>query len=245
MKETNKWQYKGLNMNLSDIKNVDYQEKQELLAIIDESQKTELKEIFENGFTNNYERYKKYLYESNLFMFKDLEFNIKESVNCLIFGAFIASITNTNLILERAIKLALIQFEVGELTDYNNDEIIKKYIEADKKFSGKNIESNIQTCLKYKILNSEEAQELREYKLKFRDGFSHFTPRNILKDENNLVHTELDSSNLGMDKHFRMPTFQSAIVRQFAKNNSEKHLVYVLEIINHLQYKLLEKFRKI
>lgn len=51
----------------------------------------------------------------------------------------------------------------------------------------KNMESNIQRCLKYKILNVEEAKELTEYKIKFRDGFSHFTPKSILKGESSLI----------------------------------------------------------
>lgn len=49
------------------------------------------------------------------------------------------------------------------------------------------MESNIQRCLKYKILNVEEAKELTEYKIKFRDGFSHFTPKSILKGESSLI----------------------------------------------------------
>ena len=56
---------------------------------------------------------------------QDLEQHIKDSVHCLIINAYIPSITNTNLLLERALKLALIQFEVGTVADYGDEEIIK------------------------------------------------------------------------------------------------------------------------
>lgn len=241
MKNKDNWKYKGFNINLLNANNSDTKESQEILQSINIAKKKEIKEVFENGLENNYDRYKKYLFEKNLFLFSDLEYHIKESVNCLIIGAFIASITNTNLILERAIKLALIQFDAGGLSDYSDDEIIKKYIEADRKYSGKNIDSNIQKCVKYKILNEDEATELKTYKLKFRDGFSHFTPKNILKGENSLMDIDL---NPKIGQHLKMPMFQASEVIQFAINNADKHLNYVLEIINHLQYKVLEKFRE-
>ncbi|QKX07459.1 hypothetical protein HN014_21910 [Aquimarina sp. TRL1] len=247
MENSNNWKYKDLNFNLLENYESDSiisEEKSELLKVIDESKKIELREIFDKGLNINYDRFRKYFYEVNLFMFKELESNIFESINCLIIGANIASITNTNLILERALKLALIQYEVGELCDYSDEKILTKYIEADKQYSGKNMERNIQRCKKYKILNDHEAKELSDYKLKFRDGFSHFTPKNILKGENNLTFISLGAKNPELDKSLKMPNFQSAEVRQFAINNAENHLKYVLGIINHLQHKILERFRK-
>ncbi|MCX2680752.1 hypothetical protein OOZ15_12435 [Galbibacter sp. EGI 63066] len=248
MNESNNWKYKDKNLNLLENFNSDSmqsEKREKLLNIIDESKKTELNEIFENGLNIKYEQFKRYFYEINLFMFKELEYNISESINCLIIGANIASITNTNLILERALKLALIQYEVGKLCDYNDKKIINEYIEADKKYSNEPMGKNIQKCKKYKILSEEEAKELRKYKLKFRDGFSHFTPSNILKGENNLTFISLPIKNSELDKSLKMPNFQSAEVRQFAINNAEEHLKYVLGIINHLQHKVLEKYKEI
>lgn len=236
----NKWKYSEKNFNFSNSK-YNNDECQELLELIDKSKKEELIKAFDIGIQYKYDLYKQYLFENNLFLFEALEYNIKESVYCLIIGAHTASITNTNLILERAIKLALIQFQVGRLPDYGNNDINEKYIESDKKYSGKSIDQNIQACQKNKILNSEEAKELKEYKLKFRDGFSHFTPKNILKGEDSLFHIEGDK-NSNLDKYQKDPIFQALEVRQFATNKAEEHLKYVLKIINHLQHKVLEKF---
>jgi len=247
LENSNNWKYKDLNFNLLEnfeSESMTSEERNELLKVIDESKKKELSEIFEKGLNFNYERYRKYFYEVKFFMFRELEHNVSESINCLIIGAHIASITNTNLILERALKLALIQYEVGKLCDYGDDKILNEYINADKQYSGKNMESNIQKCKKYKILNDQEAKELSDYKLKFRDGFSHFTPKNILKGEN-LTFINLGAKNYELDKNLKMPNFQSAEVRQFAINNAENHLKYVLEIVNHLQHKVLEQFKKI
>ncbi|KFF76052.1 hypothetical protein HX13_01550 [Chryseobacterium sp. P1-3] len=122
-KKIEKWKYK--NSVLNSFKNDD-KEFEELSGIIDAVNKTDLKEIFSNGLESRYDQYKKYLYVHNLFLFRDLEQHIKDSVYCLIINAYIPSITNTNLLLERALKLTLIQFEVGTVADYGDEEIIKK-----------------------------------------------------------------------------------------------------------------------
>lgn len=242
MTKEKKWEYSDLNLNLLNSK-TDSDRFKKMFDIIDESKKKELQDIFDNAIKIKYDLYKQYLFEYNLFLFKDLEYNIKESVYCLIISAHTASITNTNLILERSIKLALIQYQAETLTDYSDDQIIEKYIASDKKYSGKNLDQNIQTCLKFGILNKEEAKELKEYKLKFRDGFSHFTPKNILKGEESLIDIQ-GYKNPNLQRYLSMPTYQGAEVRQFAVNNAAKHLEYILKIINHLQYKVLEKFKK-
>lgn len=240
MIQKEKWKYSEQNLNLLDSKNP-IDERQEMLDIIDESKKKELNDIFETAIEFKYDLYKRYLFESNSFLFRSLEDNIRESVYCLMIGAHTASITNTNLILERAVKIALIQYQAGNLLDYNDNKIIETYLENDKEYSGKSLDKNIQKCLKFKILNKEEADELVEHKLKFRDGFSHFTPKNILKGERSLVHVE-EPKNEKLEKYFSLPIYQAIEVRQFAINNAEQHLKYVLKIINHLQYKVLEKF---
>lgn len=242
MQEVNKWKYSDQNLNLLN-STYDFDTRHETFDIIDESEKKELMDIFDTAITHRYDSFKKYLFAYNLFLFRDLKYDIKESVYCLMIGVHTASITNTNLILERAIKLVLIQYQAGNMANYNDDEIIDKYIASDKKFSGKNLDQNIQTCQKLGILNNEEAKELKEYKIKFRDGFSHFTPKNILKGESSLIHVE-GPKNEKLDKYLTMPTYQAIEVRQFAINNAESHLKYVLKIINHLQYKVLEKFSK-
>lgn len=50
--------------------------------------------------------------------------------------------------------------------------------------------------------------------------------------------------NSTFDRHLKLTTYQAAEVMQFAINNAENHLRYVLKIVNHLQYKLLEKFKE-
>ncbi|MDN3694319.1 hypothetical protein QWZ06_19550 [Chryseobacterium tructae] len=235
-----KWKYKG--SNLSSFRKDD-KEFEDLSQVIDTANKEELKGVFDNGLESKYDQYKKYLFNHNLFLFRDLEQHIKDSVNCLIIDAYIPSITNTNLLLERALKLALIQFEVGAVIDYDDKEIIEAYIKADKQYAGKNMEANIQRCIKYKILNAAEAKELKDYKLKFRDGFSHFTPINILKEERLMTNISLEE-HPGLEKTFKLPQYQSMQVVFFAIKNAENHLRYVLDIINHLQFKVLEEFRK-
>lgn len=235
-----KWKYKDHNLN--PVKEGD-EELEKLAEIIDNANKEDLREIFDKAIQKTYEQYKKYLYGHNLFLFRDLQQHIKDSVNCLIIGAYIPSITNSNLLLERALKLTLIQFEVGSFINYDDEEIIKKYLQADRQYAGKSMEKNIQKCIKYKILTKEEADEVSEYKLKFRDGFSHFTPINILKGEQLLTNISLQD-NPNFETTLKLPQYQSMQVVNFAIQNAESHLSYVLDIINHLQFKVLEKFGK-
>lgn len=243
MKTESNWKYSDLNFNLFNVE-IDDKEKEELLELIDKSKKKELADTFEKGLNFGFEAYKKYLFESSLFLFRGLEYNIKESTYCLIIGAKTASITNTNLILERALKLGLIQYDADHLIDFQSEESVNKYIICDRKYSGKNIDQNIQICLKFGILTKNEADELRKYKLKFRDGFSHFTPKNILRGEKSLINVPGGKIDSKLQLEFKTPTYQAAEVRQFAHNEAEKHLIYVLKIINHLQYKILEKFKQ-
>ncbi len=235
-----KWKYKGRNFN--SFKKND-KEFEKLTETIDRSNKDELKEIFDQGLETKYDHYKRFLYEHSFFLFQDLTQHIKDSVNCLIIGAYIPCITNTNLLLERAVKLALIQFEVGSVINYEDDEIINKYLAADRQYAGKSLEKNIQKCIKYKILSLDEADELSDYKLKFRDGFSHFTPINILKGEQILTNISLEEEPR-FEKNLKLPQYQSMQVVHFAIKNAESHLSYVLDIINHLQFKVLEEFSK-
>ncbi|QRA41414.1 MULTISPECIES: hypothetical protein [Chryseobacterium] len=240
VEKNQKWKYKGHNLNSFK---EDDEEFKKLAKVIDNANKDDLKETFDKAIQTTYEQYKKYLYGHNLFLFSDLQQHIKDSVNCLIIGAYIPSITNTNLLLERAVKLTLIQFEVGSVINYDDEEIIKKYLQADRQYAGKSMEKNIQKCIKYKILTTEEADEVSEHKLKFRDGFSHFTPLNILKGEQLLTNISLQD-NPDFETTLKLPQYQSIQVMNFAIHNAEKHLSYVLDIINHLQFKVLEEFSK-
>lgn len=120
MEDECKWNYSDQNFNLIKSKGK-INQGEELFDLRDNSEKKELQKIFDTAIKIKYHIYKDFLFESNLFLFKSLENNIKESVYCLMIGAHTASITNTNLILERAIKLALIQFQAGELLDCNDN----------------------------------------------------------------------------------------------------------------------------
>lgn len=243
MKEDTNWKFSKKSFNLLNSINI-VENGNEMFDLIDNAKKKELEQVFNTGINFKYDLYKKYLFENHLFLFKSLENNIKESVYCLIIGIHTASITNTNLILEKAIKLALIQYHAEDLLDYSNDDNIQKYIISDRKYAGKNLDQNIQTCQRFKIFNEDEAKELKDYKIKFRDGFSHFTPTNILRGENSLIHIVGESNDSKMNAYSKLTTSQAMEVMQFARNESENHLKYVLKIINHLQYKILEKFAK-
>ncbi|SHM33563.1 hypothetical protein [Chryseobacterium polytrichastri] len=201
------WKFSDKNSNLLNSKDK-IEDGNEMFEIIDKAKKDELQEVFNTAIDIKYDLYKKYLFENNLFLFRSLENNIKESIYCLIIGIHTASITNTNLILERAIKLALIQYQAEDLLDYSDEKIIQKYIDSDKKYSGRNLDENIQTCQKFKIFSENEAKELKEYKIKFRDGFSHFTPKNILRGEKSLIHISGNLIDEKMETHIKLPTFQ-------------------------------------
>jgi hypothetical protein len=201
----------------------------------------ELTEKFEKNFnsTKNY-----YLFTYGLFCFKELETYINENIKCLILEYYSASITLSNLILERMLKLALIQYEVGvveKMEDWDS-----KYGVANK-FSKLTLENSIKECKQRELIDENQEITLHEFRKKIRNGFSHYDPNQIFKDEDTIKVVVEPNENPQKNKHFEVdfktiPVLQTLYVNKFAKENADEYFDFIMNIKRHFERHFLEKY---
>lgn len=98
-----------------------------------------------------------------------------EICRCIVFGLNQAAITLTNNLLEKGLKALLINDELRKLipqgmSHENIESAFKKPIED---FSGKSMEQTINACATRNIITKTQKMQLKEFKNKIRDSFSH------------------------------------------------------------------------
>ena len=116
------------------------------------------KEVFENGFKEkidkNFLERSKY-YDFNLEVFCEFSTLIFEINNCLLLELNRASITLTNHLLERLLKLALINNETGigpiEFEKWN-----EVFLEPNKKHGTSDLANSIEKCKKLNLLQRKK-----------------------------------------------------------------------------------------
>lgn len=194
------------------------------------------KEYFESSYENNYETYKSYLdYQPVIFM--ELAFNIGEIVRCLIIEANTASITMTNFMLERLLKLALIEDEMqlGPLTHPWEEcwERMHPYFDFD-------LNKTINQCARKQLISGKQKKELHRYREIFRNGFSHASTDLIFKEHPETFTTpyydDTVTHNLKKD-----PRYQLSFLQKIAKDNAHKYFKYVFELIANIEENLQKK----
>tara|TARA_R110002072_G_scaffold287464_5_gene453178 strand:+ start:15320 stop:16186 length:867 start_codon:yes stop_codon:yes gene_type:complete len=211
---------------------------------IEDSHKNELV----GKFNSNFSLYKKYLHIPLFFYFRELDLNIKEACDCLIIESYTASITLTNHILEKALKLALIQNEIGvlhlDLTDWSKLEVVYK------KYADKPMGKILCFCkdINIGLINKDEYDELVVYKEKYRDGFSHYSPSQILNNEGKIVISTYDNNKQKiitneLSRKKVPPSFHTYLIYEFTKKNAESYLKFVLKVICHLENRLAYKLK--
>lgn len=224
----------------------------EILDTIDKRD-NELKSHFKNllqkqvekGINEKFDNLFLYLKNPRFYYFVELETNIWQVIKCLICESYSASITLTNHILERTLKLALIHNDAGlqpkSIEDWN-----ETYKESHK-YSSWVMHETIEECKNQNLITSEQVKELKFYKNAIRNGFSHFDAEKILIEESNIVkakqiksknnQSEIISLNLK-----QIPTLQNNYVSKFAEENAEIYFDFVFNIIIHIERKFKVKY---
>ncbi len=213
---------------------------------IDSENKAFLEKIFQKALEENFDHYKHYLRNPRFYYFSDLKSTIGEIIKCLIIEAHSASITLTNLFLERILKLALIQKASGtqpsEIKDWN-----QTYSAADK-YSAWIMNDTINECKKLKIISERQFKELTNLRQTIRNGFSHYNPKKILRDSENTIDLidKSDSENKKIEglNYKEIPTLQNFFVRKFAKENSEKYFDYVFNLMLSIEQHFKTEYYK-
>lgn len=209
------------------------------------------KEVFEKSFIEKLNKNFPELSKNFDFRFKIFsEFNtlIFELNKCLILELHSASITLTNHLLERLLKLALIYNDSGfgptPLEKWN-----EKFGEPTKKYGSISLGNSIELCKKKELITTREKDILfNTIRVLMRNGFSHADSTEILADipdetpmfVGNLKRPNDELKEVGVNQKI-IPTFQALQLAEFAKENGKPYFHFVFELIHKIEARLIEK----
>ncbi|MBX2966821.1 MAG: hypothetical protein KF845_11795 [Cyclobacteriaceae bacterium] len=209
------------------------------------------KGVFEKSFIEkldkNFPELSKY-FEFNLEIFCEFNTLIFEINKCLILEFHRATITLTNNLLERLLKLALINNEtgIGPIPIEKWNEVFK---EPNRKYGSIPLGNSIEKCKKLGLLSEQEKHFLfniiREL---MRNGFSHADSSKILADlpdnspmfQGSLTNPNADLKEVGINQKI-IPTFQALQMENFAKENAKDYFDFVFHLIFRIEERLKEK----
>lgn len=209
------------------------------------------KEIFEKAFIENLNKnfeVHSIFFEFKFHTFPELSSTIFEINKCLILGFHRASITLTNNVLERVLKLALIYNEVGinpiPLEDWN-----ETFSKPNEKYSSLPLGNSIEKCKKENLITINEKNilfdKIREL---MRNGFSHSDPSKILKDLPDEIPSYQGTFSNPQDvkeinfNHKIIPVFQSMQMDEFAKENAFEYFKFVFRLMKNIDDRLKTKY---
>lgn len=192
--------------------------------------------FFKDSFMKNHPQFKHY-FKLRPNIFSDLVFNIAEINRCLILESYTASITLTNHMLERLLKLALVEdeLEVGPVTHP-----WEKCFERMYPYLRLNMNKTIDLCFEKRIINEIQKIEVKRYKTILRNGFSHADLDLIFKEYpetyQGFAGTEVYTFNLKKDPR------QIYHLNKFAKKNAIEYFEFVVSLIEIIEKNLIDKY---
>lgn len=205
----------------------------------------------EKNFTEcldeNFSSFSKYFeFRTKVFRFRELEPLIFQVNKCLILELHSASITLTNHILERLLKLGLIYFEAGigaiPIEKWN-----AIFEEPNRKYSKISLGNSIELLRKFKLITIQEKEFLFDIiRNLMRNEFSHSDPSKILAglpDETVAFHGNLSGQSginqISLNQKV-IPFIQAEHIEIFAKENSSFYFDYVFILIDKIENRLIE-----
>lgn len=202
---------------------------------------------FNKYFDSNYNKIEKYI-DYDIKLFKELETTFVQQYKCLITESYIASITLTNHILERLLKLALIKNHVGLKPSKDMQTFATIYDEPHRLYSDKPLAQSIDHCKKESLITKTQRDFLYDYiKDTIRNGFSHSDTDKIFKgtpDESIIYHQNLtkpiDPKPMSLNMKL-IPEIQSLNLFDFAKDSAHTYFAYVFELMKHIEDVLIKK----
>lgn len=181
-------------------------------------------------------------YEYHFILFCNLNTLIYENLNCLLLGLSQSSIFTTNHLLERMIKVALMDFYMKGYYIGNPDFQIKLE-EAKKLYDGKVLHETINLAVEKNIITEEERKKLVNLKNEFRNPYSHAEAAKIIKDApptfsgfmgnlNDAKEAMTKGESIKMQKR-SVPSFAFAQTHQFeiAKSKAFDYFKQIFDIM--------------
>jgi hypothetical protein len=211
------------------------------------------KELFEKAFIDNlnknFQSRSKY-FDFEFYVFSELGGTVFEINKCIILEFHRASITLTNNLLERLLKLSLIYNEAGigpkPVEDWG-----ATFEEPNKNYSSIPLGNSIEKCKKLGLITENEKvflfDTIREL---MRNGFSHADSTKILNglpDKTTMFQgsfsnpTEIKPVTVNQKI---IPFMQAIHIENFAKENAEDYFDYVFELIKKIDQRLIDRNEK-
>lgn len=197
----------------------------------------------------NFQKHVKYInYELKVFF--ELRAPIYQQVSCLILELSYPSITLTNFILERLLKLALI-YKVAGIRPIAAENINTVFKEADEKYGSLQLGNSIEQCKKEGLITETEKNTLfNKIREMMRNGFSHADAGKIMvnvPDRQTVIQVNIanpdDIQELELNPKVN-PTMQYIFTEMFAKANYLQYFNYVFDLIHKIEERLIEMDRQ-
>lgn len=206
------------------------------------------KDVFEKSFieklNSNFPELGKY-FDFKLEIFCEFNTLLFEINKCLILELNRASITLTNHLLERLLKLALIENETGigpkPLEKWN--ELFDK---PNKKYGSIDLGNSIEICKKKGLITKKEKDLLFDIIRKLmRNGFSHADSSDILSGlpddtpmfQGNLQNPTAKPKEINLNQKI-IPAFQAIQMEGFAKDYAKPYFTFVYNLIFKIEGRL-------
>jgi hypothetical protein len=209
------------------------------------------KAVFEKAFIDslnkNFEQHAKY-FDYAFYTYPELGTTIFEINKCLILEFYRASITLTNNLLERVLKLGLIYNEAG-LGPKPVEKWAQIFSGPNEKYGSISLANSIEKCKKELLITDKEKAVLFDtIRELMRNGFSHADASKIMKglpDEMTLYQASLDNPTdvqpVAVNQKV-IPIFQNLQMDGFAKANAFNYFKYVFHLMKNIDEKLKTKF---
>lgn len=179
-------------------------------------------------------------------VFFELKTIVSEISHCLLLELYNSAITLTNHLLERLLKLSLINLEVG-INSTPIEEWNSIYEAPYRKYHSITLGNSIEQCRKNKIITIEEKDFLFDViREQMRNGFSHADFSKILEEVPDTIETYGatfdDPTNLKKNEVNPkiIPFLETLLIENFAKENAVEYFVYVLSLIERIEQRLIE-----
>lgn len=211
------------------------------------------KNLFADSFlkslNENFPKYSKY-FDFDLQVFCELNTLLFEINKCQLLEFHRATITLTNHLLEKLLKLALIYNETGigsiEVENWNST-----FEEPNRKYSTIDLGNSIEKSKKLGLITSSEKEFLfNVIRVLMRNGFSHADSSEILKDfpeESKMYQGTISNPNEIKEVILNqkiIPFMQEVQMENFAKASSNLYFDFVFNLIFRIEKRLTEKFKK-
>lgn len=208
------------------------------------------KELFEKDFIKKLNKNFPELsenFEFDLKVFNGLNTLIFEINKCLILELHKAAITLTNYLLERLLKLALINNEVG-IGEIPLEKWNSVFEEPNRKYGSINLSISIELCKDFNLISEEEKIILDDIIRKLiRNGFSHADSSKILinlPDEGEMylgsLRNPTEFKEIKLNQKI-IPIFQELQMENFAKATSKIYFKFVFDLIFEIEKRLIER----